>query len=86
MFKEGGIIWKGGVDYVSVAYSGSEGGTFWKDCRLYGSVAYLRGGGIFSEGGVDFWEGRIDSGSVTYSCRKGGYILKGRGRLWECRI
>ena len=33
-------------------------------------------------GGRDrFWEGRIDSGSVTYSCRKGGYILEGRGRL-----
>ena len=27
----GGIFWEGGVDYVSIAYSGSEGGIFWRD-------------------------------------------------------
>ena len=50
---KGDIFWEGGrVDYVSVAYSGSEGGILegWVD---YGRVAYLRRGGIFSEGGVD---------------------------------
>ena len=42
----GDIFWEGGVDYVSVAYSGSERGILegWVD---YGRVTYLRGGGIF---------------------------------------
>ena len=50
----GGIFWEGGVDYVIVAYSGSERGSLegWVDYH-YGRVANLRRGGIFWEGGVD---------------------------------
>ena len=52
----GGIFWEGEVDYVSVAYNGSEGGRpyileGWVD---NGRVTHLTGGGIFSERGVDF--------------------------------
>ena len=51
--KGGGyILGGGGVDYVSVAYSGSEGGIL-EGVVDYGRVAYLRRGGIFSDGGVD---------------------------------
>ena len=41
-------------------------------------LAYLRGGGYILGGRGRFWEGGIDSGSVTYSCRKGGiFWMKG---------
>ena len=52
MSKGGGEI---GVDYGSVAYSGLEGdrGYILERWVDYGRDAYLRGGGIFWEGGVD---------------------------------
>ena len=78
--KGGGIFWEGGVDYLSVAYSGSERviysgwmGRLWESRNLRG--------GVYSRWAGRLWEGRIDSGSVTYSCEKRGYILEGRGRL-----
>ena len=48
---------------MSSGYSGSEGGILegWVD---YGRVTYLRRKGYIL-GGRRFWEGRIDSGSVT---------------------
>ena len=43
-------------------------------------VVVTRGGGIF-------WEGGVYSGRLIYRCLKRvGYILGGRGKLWECRI
>ena len=49
MFKGGGgTFWEGGVDYVSVAYSGSEGGRLWE-------------GRTSEERGI-FWEAGVDSG------------------------
>ena len=36
--------------------------------------------------GGRFWERGVDSGSVAHSCGKGGYSLRGRGKLWERRI
>ena len=86
MFKGGDIFWEGGVDYVSVAYSGLEGGILegWVD---YGRVAYLRRGGILSEGGVDSGRaGYILVASHRSIVLEKGYILEGMGRLWECRI
>ena len=35
---------------------------------------------VVKNGGI-FWEGGVDSGRVTNSCRKRGYIMGGRGRL-----
>ena len=35
--------------------------------------------GRISKGGGDiFWEGRVDSGSIAYSCRKGGSLYSGK--------
>ena len=50
--KGGGLLWEGGVDYVSVAYSGSEGVYSGGMGRLWEGRC-LRGGGIFLKGGVD---------------------------------
>ena len=49
------ICLKGGVDYESVAYSGSEGGILegWVDS---GRVAFLRGRGYILGGRGRFWE------------------------------
>ena len=44
-----------------------------------------KGRGYILRGRGRFWEGKIDYGRVTYSCRKGGYIMAGRVRLCECR-
>ena len=48
----------------------------------FGGMGRLLEGRI-SKGRGLFWEGGIDSGNVTHSCRKGGYILERRGRFWE---
>ena len=41
-----------------------------------------KGGGWYILGGQGgFWEGGIDSGSIAYSCKKGGYILERWGRF-----
>ena len=37
------------------------------------------------EKGDILWEG-ADYGNVAYSSGIGGYIMGGRGRLWECCI
>ena len=48
-------------------------GRFWE-----GRISKGGGGGIF-------WEGGVESGSIAYSCRKGGggYMLERWGRFWE---
>ena len=60
-----------------------EGVIFWEEGVHLGSVAYSSGKlGIFWEGG------RVDSWRVAYRFleRETQYILRGRGRFWECRI
>ena len=54
---------------MSVAYNGSEGGRLWEG-RTSEERGYILGGR------GRFWEGGIDSGSITYSCRKGGIFWK----------
>ena len=77
MFK-GGYILGGGVDYVRAAHSGSEGGIYSGEMGRLWEGRISKGRGYILGGRVRFWEGRIDSGSVTYSCRKGGGVYSGR--------
>ena len=84
---KGEYILRGRVDSGSVAYSGEEGGYILKRGVDSGRDTYLRGGGAYS-GRVGSILGGRDRLflSVTYSCRKGEYILEGTDIFWECHF
>ena len=53
-----------------------------REDRFWESRTYKFVGGR----GDIFWEGGVDSCSITFSCWKRGYILRVRGRFWERRL
>ena len=84
MFKSGGgIFWEGGVDHGSVARScekrsrvDSRSVALYKRWVYSGREGYILGGLHIDlrclKGGCIFWEGGVQSGTVTYRCLKGG--------------
>ena len=71
--EKGGIFWKEGVDYGSVAYSYQKRGyLFWEGGVDSGRVAYrcLKGESYIQRRRGRFWEGRKD-------------VKKGGGIFWE---
>ena len=61
---------------MGVSHSGEEGGYILEGRVDSGSVAYLGGGYIGRAGQIRGGrDHRMDSGSVAYSCRKGGYNI-----------